>query len=102
MSSDKKDKKVKDDKASRGSDHSSQGKASFKEGSTVQGGSDYGQGSSNLGPESYKQGQVKNDGSNYENERKPLPDTNNNQDIENGMENKEEYTGPNKKSPDTE
>jgi len=45
-----------------------QDRASFHEGSTTQGGSNYGQGSSDLGPESYKQGSEKNKGADYKNE----------------------------------
>ena len=52
----------------KGSDHTSQGKAKYKPGTTTQGGSNYGQGSSQLGNESYEQGQKKDDGSNYDNE----------------------------------
>ncbi|MBS1587683.1 MAG: hypothetical protein JSS82_19275 [Bacteroidetes bacterium] len=82
-----------------GSDHGDQGKATFKPGSTTQGGSDFGQGSSNLGPESYEQGSEKNEGSNYNNERKPVPDNNNTQDIENGLSGDNTESGPNTADP---
>ena len=101
MDTNSKTNKKKTKETSRGSDHAEQGRATYKHSSTTQAGSDFGQGSSNLGPESYKQGSEKNEGSNYENERKPIPGNNTNQDVENGFENEKRYTGPNKNDPNT-
>ena len=44
------------------------GQASYRTGSTTQGGSNHGQGSMHLGGESYQQGDAKNAGANYGNE----------------------------------
>lgn len=80
MKQEDKDKKIR--KPHDYEEQPSQGRADFNHSDTTQGGSNYGQGSGDLGPEVYDQGQVKNEGSNYANERKNIPGNNNRQDIE--------------------
>ena len=79
----------------------SQGRASFKPGSTTGGGSDYGQGSSYLGPDSYKQGATENEGANYDNEYEPTASGNKDTGVGNGAPTAKP-TGPNPPDPNTE